>query len=450
MSSKDKTKTIINEIVKKEEERYGITIDVEIPTIIEYYADNLKKGSFNPIKQGKLNAIISAITGVNVYGLTLDYQNIIVMNNGDRTFCEFMRLPLKYIGKTLPLKDISIVKTTFHEVWHILERNFKIPSAYVEICCDYLSDYEGLKGHLNHRFHDSLFSEMCANYYGASEAKKYFSGDKDIEEYIDSFVGKYAFQILTYDFDSAFEKYRNKAEKEIASTEMVSGFQQVFWDYDGRFKRPKEIFSNPRLEDLFKNNDYDKLFYRVISSDSYLSSLNIADLELDEIEFVSNAIKNNNKFLVIDKGFIYSLYNQGLIDEEKLDFAISLIDDRIGKKEEFRLQFTDGKIAEEDIPVDMNINFQRLLEKSFEVEKPKKVKSISSAKQNIKETMNIIKELPVFVAASIATIALEPLICGMVDDPFVAGSIASSMLATPMLASFLPRYNGKDKNKKNK
>ena len=171
---------------------------------------------------------------------------------------------------------------------------------------------------------------------------------------------------------------------------------------------------------------------------------------MDEIEFVSNAIKNNNKFLVIDKGFIYSLYNQGLIDEEKLDFAISLIDDRIGKKEEFRLQFTDGKIAEEDIPVDMHINFQRLLEKSFEVEKPKKVKSISSAKQNIKETMNIIKELPVIVAALLTTLVSEPLICGMVDDPFVAGSIVSSMLATPMLASFLPRYNGKDKNKKNK
>lgn len=54
MNSSKLNKELIESIKKQEEQKYkkyNLTFNIQNPTVIEYYIDNIKLGQFNPKKQ---------------------------------------------------------------------------------------------------------------------------------------------------------------------------------------------------------------------------------------------------------------------------------------------------------------------------------------------------------------------------------------------------------------
>lgn len=454
------TKEAVEKIKLQEEEKYreyGITFNIKTPTIIQYYVNNIKSGNFNLKKNGRLFVKSKFIHPIYADGWASGYSNDICVLSKDRS--HFFSLSLKELRKNLPFQKMMVTFITLHEIKHIVQNSGYFSSAYEFFSCYCLSDYKGLKGVTDRAYHDSLFSEIDANLYGATEAKKYFLGDKNIEEYFDKHIGKYGLQKHTYDFDATLEEYQQKNEENKCKCYGMVYFEHFIWNDDGTFKRPRDICNEPDFKYYQDEVPTIKEFNnRVIASDAYLSRLNMEELDAEEINFISNAIKDNNLELEKDKRGILDLLDENKISSDEHNKAIKVLNTRIAKKEEYRKELMQRFGTPEEVIYDKNDDKELLADKSITSDNPKnisfneqmlepeprkKVLMVSIASEHLKKLINSISNMKTGIAIfGMAYLAEIASIVSGIGNPMIA---ATSVLGAGLIASEI--YKAKSNRK---
>ncbi len=340
LNYKEQTEKLVDEIKRMEEEKYsdiGLKLNVETPTVIKYFTDNLKNGNFDLKKNDSFSVKYNLMLGLTSSGWAYgSSSSICVLSKDYCSMFDILAKPISDLSKKLPYQKMAVVNVTFHEIRHIIQHEHYHLSAYEQFCCDHLSSYEGLKGVVNNRFHDSLYSEIDANYYGAVQSQRYFKDNKDVHDYFTKKAGKLAIQKYAYDFDSNLENYQKANEKNKCKVGGGYYYEELIWNHDGTFKKPKDIFSDERFHAIIRDYpDTKEFYYRVISSDAYLSRLNLSELSVDEIKAIKNAIYEGSKFLRNDKILIMNYFKDGAISRDEYEKAMSTLNNRINKKESY-------------------------------------------------------------------------------------------------------------------
>lgn len=447
MNYVEQTRKIVDDIKEKEEYIYGdrgLKFNIETPTVIKYYKDSFKNGTFSLKKNSIFNVQYSLLLGALSGGWAHWGTGDIVVLSKNHHY--FLNAPIAEISKKMPYQDMFITKVTFHEIRHIIQASGYYLSLYQYFCSGYLSKYDNLKPVLSVKYHDSLYSEIDANLYSAFRAKEYFKGNKDIEDYFNKEIGKYVLQEINYDFNSNLEKYQSDLETRNHPMGHMNEFEKFLWNADGTFKRPKEIANNAELYEFIKKNPGAADFYpRVISSDAYLSRLNINDLDKEEIEFLKHMIDENNRILNSNKYDIELCYKDNMISEDEYRKSTFLINGKISMKEKYSELFLNNT-NKNDINTELSANdYQKFADDFWKnlttPEPPKKVKFITRAKNYLKLLVDKVNNITTgALMIGLAALAESASIATGIGNPLV---MAASVIGAGFAASEI--YNRKNK-----
>lgn len=345
MSPQSKTKEIVSIIEKMEEEKYkdfNLDLQIETPTMIQFYINNLKKGNFNILRktpseiyrtylEGKMAGIAYNGTS-NICVMSKDYDLIMTMNN-----------PIQSLTNSFPWQEVLTAFTTYHEIKHILQGKGINSSFYDLFCSNLLSDQNGNQAFKDRNFHDNLYNEIDANLYGALQSRAFFSGNKEIERYFDELVARFTVQKNTFDFDVVFEKWQKNLET-FGFIEENYNQQRLFkmlWNLDGTFKNPSEVSANMisygiPTSTVQEDIELKNLCTKIISSDAYLSRIDINSLSSEEVSFINSELDSNKMILEHQIGVNRELFHDNLIDENVRNEALDILNNQINKKERYR------------------------------------------------------------------------------------------------------------------
>ena len=301
---------IIKYIKDSEEKKYGIKIELETPTIMEYYKKNIKGNDFD-----LLHFINVIVTGLTACGLSKPEEDYICI------FDKHQYHPIQKLQ--MPnLDNILHSLTIYHEIRHILQ--YKKPelfSDYELFCIKHLRLLNN-RYIVSEEYHDSQYFEIDANIYGCEETKKLFRHPNAIK-YVSNSEAEHIYKRSVYSFDDYFNIFL-KENKNGFDEDLYSNSQHIktFWNQDGSFKELKEIARN------MPNN---LLTSRILTSEAFLSSLNKVTIE--EKAIIIYQIEKLISHLSDNINTIYNLYKQQLISEYAYQIGIQFIENEINKKE---------------------------------------------------------------------------------------------------------------------
>ena len=175
MHHKELTKQLVDTIKKEEENQYGITFDIETPTVIEFFNKNLLD---KELKLKKIPQIISL--GVVSGGFVNKKDSSICILAKDYEFYYFIKKPINYILTKLTEEEISnqevtITSVTYHEIRHIVQSKLKKPFTDIEVFYNnFLDKHSEMKSIYDVNYHNSFYHEIDANLYSASKCKQRF------------------------------------------------------------------------------------------------------------------------------------------------------------------------------------------------------------------------------------------------------------------------------------
>ncbi len=451
----EQTRKVVDSITKQEKERYeliDLNFDIETPTVVSYYRDNLKKGKFSLKKRGAFRAAYSALLGTFSAGFASGYSNeICVFAKDYQSSAYFFSIPIADLKKRLPYQDMFVANTTFHEIRHIIQHSGYCLSCLEYFCCHRLSDYKGYKGVVNAKYHDSLFIEIDANLYGAREAARYFQGNKDIEEYFAKFIGKYTLQKYAFDFDSNLETYQKENEKQGKKVYGMTVFENFLWNNDGSFKKPREIMQDEEFNS-FTHKYFGELpfFNMVLSSDAYISRLYKEELTDEEVCFIKDAIEYSIGLSNNDKQYFKDvLLKRGMINERQLKKATLLVNSQITRKKrnlEKLLKNRNIIIDNEESNSRREVELEAL--KQLEVlkipEPPKKVKLITKAKNHLRSIIDGIGKIKVgVIVTALELAAIIATMPSITVHPFLPVIAGVSAVGAGVLASKIYKNTGR-------
>ena len=317
---------IVEQIKKQEEEKYNIQFELETPTVIEYFKDNFQGKNFSLSE-----SISTLIIGLGSVGITdSDNRKICIFKKHEGIYKHFKK-SLKY-----RLNEAMLAYATFHEVRHILQSDREdLFTGYELFCINFLPIMNN-KYLINTEFHDSQYFEIDANIYGALETKKMFSQDKQVSKYFDEILSDHLYEKCTHNFEYFFNKFL-KTIKEGFEEEYYNNnlFIKTFWNIDGSFKTVKEIMS--------ANNQYDtKLSTKIITSNDYLSSVNINDLQTLELKFLADKLNEAIAYLTEDMNKIHELYANKMIPKIDYQIGVNFVEKQIENKQRFINEMYDS------------------------------------------------------------------------------------------------------------
>ena len=324
------------------------------------------------------------------------------------------------LKKKLPLDEIITAMTTFHEIRHILQKEGRT-DIFNSFCSVRLSKYDSIKPYLSSKHHDSLFAEIDAHCYEACQAKEYFKGNKDIEEYLNQIFGLYLLQMVYYDFEAEFEKYQQETEQQ-GQFEPYYAYEDIFWNSNGTFKRPKDILNNEyRKNFLHEKQSFNELYIKILSSNTYLSRIDVDSLDMTEKEFFNNILQGHKALLEDDKCLLYNYYKEEIITEQGCLFALNALNKQIEEKENIRKQTIKGTYLENTISVSESNEIREFIEKMTEKEEVKKVTTIKTATERIKKIVNAHEKISIggaticaLAASLITTVSTGELFPGII------------------------------------
>ena len=334
-------KKIIKDITNSESKKYGIDIKlcplsfVDIVnssfvngtkyTVVRRISDYVEYLNYNGYNDLKGNAVVfvdklaneSINYLVKLYAKEVSYDivqqyNIVLGRN-----TEYLRKVAergngyfnKYDG-AMVRGLFQVLKTSYHEIRHSVQLTFNKYSYErflrdVEdffIKCDLGRDYK--------YNHDSYSFEIGANLYGTRMAKEYlmnnypliYEKDKGIIELIEKrYMDDYLLYNPSYTVDRVLPWIRiigvfSKNDENIKSISPVLG---IFLNGDGSFKRPSEVMSNEKYQELDK-----RIVYAMFSSLSFLKELKyMNDLSSEEVQMIMDAMDYTNDLCVMQMKF---------------------------------------------------------------------------------------------------------------------------------------------------
>ena len=334
-------KKIIKDITNSESKKYGIDIElcplsfVDIVnssfvngtkyTVVRRISDYVEYLNYNGYNDLKGNAVVfvdklaneSINDLVKLYAKEVSYDivqqyNIVLGRN-----TEYLRKVAergngyfnKYDG-AMVRGLFQVLKTSYHEIRHSVQLTFNKYSyekflrdiEVFFIKCDLGRDYK--------YNHDSYSFEIGANLYGTRMAKEYlmnnypliYEKDKGIIELIEKrYMDDYLLYNPSYTVDRVLPWIRiigvfSKNDENIKSISPVLG---IFLNGDGSFKRPSEVMSNEKYQELDK-----RIVYAMFSSLSFLKELKyMNDLSSEEVQMIMDAMDYTNDLCVMQMKF---------------------------------------------------------------------------------------------------------------------------------------------------
>ncbi len=334
-------KKIIKDITNSESKKYGIDIKlcplsfVDIVnssfvngtkyTVVRRISDYVEYLNYNGYNDLKGNAVVfvdklaneSINYLVKLYAKEVSYDIVQQYNIALGRNTEYLRKVAergngyfnKYDG-AMVRGLFQVLKTSYHEIRHSVQLTFNKYSYErflrdVEdffIKCDLGRDYK--------YNHDSYSFEIGANLYGTRMAKEYlmnnypliYEKDKGIIELIEKrYMDDYLLYNPSYTVDRVLPWIRiigvfSKNDENIKSISPVLG---IFLNGDGSFKRPSEVMSNEKYQELDK-----RIVYAMFSSLSFLKELKyMNDLSSEEVQMIMDAMDYTNDLCVMQMKF---------------------------------------------------------------------------------------------------------------------------------------------------
>ena len=341
MNYKEQTKEVVEKIKKQEEERYGIKLNIETPTTIEYYVDNFKKGNFKLSKDNFNNAVYTFIYGLQS-GLAHSSTGDIMVRSVDHNLRKLLNHPVLYLTKNLDWQEIQTAFLTYHEIRHVLQWQSIDMSDYDAFCYWFLDNYK-MRAYVDREYHDSLYREIDADLYAVFRCQEMFSENKEALDYFEEVKKDVIRRKVLYDFDYNFEEYNRmrftgKLDEYKKNTEGT--IFKEFYDGDDRFNTPSKILnikSNSADED--GNVIIGYVDMKILTSESYLSRLDIDNLTEEELAFMQNTMKYLEKELDDKKQLMNDFLESS--KQRKYKNTIKTLDLVSARKESYKIKFQE-------------------------------------------------------------------------------------------------------------
>lgn len=287
--SVEEMKKIAREITESESKKYGIDINVR-PVA---FADIVNPDFFT----NRSYTIDKRMKDFYQYS----YLPCEGYNNFKGTMVVFVdKLLRSFVAKRIS-SIFMLANVCYHEARHSAQKTFDRYS-YESFLRDIEQFYRKVGGNRDYKkHHDSYSFEIGANLYGIRMAREYlkkynlevYEKFKDkIDRVEQQYEEDYKMYNASYTIDRVLPRIRVASafgDNEIIKHDFIKDTSPVlgiFLNGDGSFKRPSEVMSNDKYQDLDK-----RIVYAMFSSLSFLRDLEHMDnLSLEEVSIVNEAI----------------------------------------------------------------------------------------------------------------------------------------------------------------
>ena len=282
---------IIKDICQKEKQEHDLDVEIFVMTPMKFYKKGAKKIIEDNMSLSKKMRIFTLPLYAAGAHITDDEekQNVIFI---------FFKQKIKKVSKKL----YHIINTTYHEIWHEIQKSFNQYSynGFVNDMDRFLrlqSYKEYLVEHPKYSF------EIGANLYGAEKAKEYLQKNypeiyETEKEYIEAEIQQNKFYYMTYDLADNIELMINslKTKKDDApvsdkttNLDKISPILPIFLNNDLSFKKISEIISHEKYKELDK-----RIVYAFLSNKTFLESINLDTLSDEELNLLYEALNYTN------------------------------------------------------------------------------------------------------------------------------------------------------------
>ena len=326
-----KIKKLVEKIKMQEEEKYGITFDIETPTMIKYYIDNFKNKKISLDEDG----ISTVLMGVNSAGFAAQFSdnNYICIFNRDYELDYILSEPLLYLKNLgVSFQEFEISRILYHEIRHILQsKRQDLFTPFERFCNFQLSFTTDSRYYYDNNYHDCMYNEIDANIYSYEQLYLKYHDNPTLKKYILKKLIDVQFLSYMYDFDFYFKKYSlYLKENGLNSSPYINSLNNLLWNKDGSFKNITEVFHN------FKDCLNDDLIVKLLTSDAFLSSINFDDLTASEENLLEELLSRNDLLIDRQKEKVDHFIDENLINQDDYNKAIKLFKKMKDKKEEYR------------------------------------------------------------------------------------------------------------------
>jgi len=324
MQSNNKTIEELNIIIdkiKKDQQKYNTkNFNISIISLIEYYQTDTFK---NDLKLATLDEKFSILTNP-------------IKNDGtyypeDNNILIYLNIFNKNIIK--PFDFINTVQTILHEIRHHQQHNLK-----KELYNDYdnfIFFMENLSRNFNNTFYKKyykkIYSEIDADHYSIHELEKYIDpNDIKTKKYINHYKKIYTYKLYTYDPEYLFKEFNNSLinDENFYLAITLHPYFKLFYNKDKSFKTPSQI---SRDINIYKRDLNPKILSTIIGSDTYLRTINIDTLSLEEINFLIPILINKYNDIKKQKEISSNFF------QENISIIKEIIHQDINLKEKIKL-----------------------------------------------------------------------------------------------------------------
>ncbi|MCI8778922.1 MAG: hypothetical protein HFI86_08220 [Bacilli bacterium] len=310
-------KKIANEIISKELANYpNMKVYLFPVTNLEYYTSYVKQFIKFCIDNNfyiNINAF-SYLIKIPFSGAIWGNSKIFDLQaNSKANYIIFICICMNKIKKTR-LPHVELLRVCYHEARHIIQQTFD-DNSY----SSFLINVEGIllnndnddynKNHNNYSF------EIGANLYSTFKTEEAIKNLKKVEtnknaniyklekDYIEDLGNTYKLDYMLYDAVGQMNKVFDIVnEKKLKINDEIPIFN-IFMKDDNSFKSIEDMIKNPNFDVLDK-----RIVYTVLSSNSFLKSIEIEKLSDEELDTLNEALQYtytvyNNQYQFIWKKF---------------------------------------------------------------------------------------------------------------------------------------------------
>lgn len=278
----DDIKKIIADIEEEEKKESGFNAKIKTLTTVEYYKESFKNKNFTLVKKIK--------------NLSLPLTSSAFYSYKDSSIVIFMDSYTKILDQNSDL--FRIVFTCYHEIGHNLQDSLPIYS-FNRFACDIDSFIACFNTTVYDKKHDSFYNEIDANNYAIKKTKEYLKrnfpdiyNDKVVQHKFEIHEEDYFTDYVLFDLVNSIEEtsYLLKKHKlSIEEKDDISPIINIFFGEDNSFRAFNEILSNKNLKDIDT-----RVFCAFLSSKAFLNSLDLTNLNCNELEILYKSLKYMN------------------------------------------------------------------------------------------------------------------------------------------------------------
>ena len=299
-------------IADQQEQKYGIKININPMTVVEYYKSDIFKKDLIVIDDNGYKMIdLSVLRFPFMYNAfyEIDRKDIIV----------FIRNFNKKIKANSDLLYIDFIISIYHEIKHQLQYKDRENIKKLELST-FMFDIELLVQYFNPKFynehHGEIFMEIEANLYGVDCTLEYLKNNNllfpTVKEHLQLLKNAYETDLKNYDFQKFLRLFNQiiMSNNSIERDELP-GWTEIFYNSDKTIKTIDQILSHEDITHV-DSRFLDAFF----SSKHFLENINFKGLTYNNQKIIMKAIKNTYSNELIRQNSINKAFETDLIDKK--------------------------------------------------------------------------------------------------------------------------------------